>query len=719
MKLGGLGMAGRGLRALFDGGATAGLSDRQLLARFADGGGEGPAAEGAFEALMARHGPMVWGLCRRILRDPHAAEDAFQATFLILVRKAGSIRVDDSLGRWLHGVGVRVATRARQVEGRARVGIPPSIDPVAPAEAGAGSFDLRAVVDEEVDRLPATLRSVVVLCHLEGLTRERAASRLGCPVGTVNSRLSRAGALLKGRLARRGLAPTAPALAAWLASTEGVASAAVPARLWNATLGAAGRVAPGGPLAGTVPAGVAALVQGYLRGGASMMIWIPATIVSAALAGVAASGFAPMPEPGPEPGAAAQDPTLVPVQVPAAPIPPPDLAAQVKLARAQWDASRAAYAERVKQAKTEDERQAVYQTNTDDLEPFAGRFLLLAQADPKSPAALDALSWFTEQMWVSDGGGEWGRLRGRAYELLAEHHFDSPRAALAGMRLHYATAPTRERFVQAMYDRAKDRKAKAYATLALAFYRQKMAEGASGKKMEVRPHYFDGKGNLQYFDPETEAEIRARVERDPVPLRLEAVRLYEEAIRDHGDVTYNYGGETVTIASIAQPKLDEFINLALGKPAREVEGVDLDGKPLKLADYRGKVVALVFWASWCPPCLEQIPAEKALVERLKGKPFALLGVNCDEDPEAARKAVRDLGITWPSWRDGSKIKGPCQIDMGPVAARYHVERLPAVFLIDAQGAIRAKPRDLDGIDKPIDDLLKQAEAPPASKPLAP
>ncbi len=718
MKLGGLGMAGRGLRALFDGGATAGLSDRQLLARFAEGGGDGAAAEGAFEALMARHGPMVWGTCRRILRDPHAAEDAFQATFLILVRKAGSIRVEDSLGRWLHGVGVRVATRARLAGARDRPGPLGAIDPAGPSPPEAEAFDLRGVVDEEVDRLPAAYRSVVVLCHLEGLTRERAAARLGCPVGTVNSRLSRAGAMLKGRLARRGLAPASTALATWLGSTEGAAASSgpVPSGLSKATLALATRLAPGGPLAGVVPASVAVLVKGYLRG-KSLMMLIPATIVSAALAGWAASGFAPKAEPGPEPGAAAK--AVGPAQAPAAPIPPPNLAQQVKLTRAEWAASRAAYQARVAQAKTEAEREAAYATSTDDLVPFAGRFLLLAQADVKSPAARDALLWFCEQLWVGDGMDRWGSLRERALDLLAQHHFDSPEVALAGLRLYYAPSPARERFVRAMYDRAKDRKAKGYATLALALYRQRVSEGRRGRKLEARPHYFDKKGNIQYFDPEVEAAIRAERERDPVPPRLEAVGLYEEAIRDYGDVTYKLGLETVTIAGVAQEKLDAFLNLALGQPAREVEGADLDGKPLKLADYRGKVVALVFWASWCPPCVAEVPLAKALAGRYKGKPFALLGVNCDEDPEAARKAARDLGVDWPSWRDGSKIKGPCLIDMGPVASRYHVERLPAVFLVDAQGAIRAKARGLDGIDKQVDDLLKQAEGPPPSKPPAP
>ena len=254
MKLG----TSRGLQTLFDGGSTAGL-ERRTASRI-DLPAAAASAEAAFEALVGRHGPMVWGTCRRILRDQHEAEDAFQATFLLLARKARSIQVDDSLGRWLHGVGVRVAIRARAVADKRRGVELANLDPAAPD----GDFeinDIRQVIDEEVDRLPATYRSVVVLCHLEGLTRELAASRLGCPVGTVNSRLSRAGEILRGRLTRRGLAPVA--LTTWLASTatNAGASSPVPIKLAESTA----RLATGGWLAGTVPVGVAMLVRESLR----------------------------------------------------------------------------------------------------------------------------------------------------------------------------------------------------------------------------------------------------------------------------------------------------------------------------------------------------------------------------------------------------------------------------------------------------------------------
>src|SRR3954471_14683680 len=136
-------------RTLFAAGTTAGLSDAQLLERVAKGSAAARAAESAFEAIVARHGPMILGVCRRALDDPRDVEDAFQATFLVLVRKADSVRVDDSLGRWLYGVARRVAGRARAVAARrrAREAAPPAGEPaVAPHDPLRA--ELLAAVDE-------------------------------------------------------------------------------------------------------------------------------------------------------------------------------------------------------------------------------------------------------------------------------------------------------------------------------------------------------------------------------------------------------------------------------------------------------------------------------------------------------------------------------------------------------------------------------------------
>jgi polysaccharide biosynthesis/export protein len=203
------GIAWRDLARLFQGGTSAGLSDRQLLQRFAES-----RDELAFSALVERHGPMVLGVCRRILRDPHAAEDAFQAAFLVLVRKAGSLRVDDSLGRWLYTVSRRIALReARRVESAEA----PDDQRCADTEDNqAERHEQIAVIHDELGRLPESYRASLVLCHLQGLTHEEAARRLGWPVGTVKGRLVRARSLLRSRLVRRGLGLSSAALAGTL-----------------------------------------------------------------------------------------------------------------------------------------------------------------------------------------------------------------------------------------------------------------------------------------------------------------------------------------------------------------------------------------------------------------------------------------------------------------------------------------------------------------------
>src|SRR5262249_1365227 len=148
--------------------------------------------EAAFELLLWRHGPMVLALCRRLLRHAQDAEDAFQATFLTLVRKAGSIANREALAAWLYKVAYRVALRARAAAAT-RAALPITSMDLPAAEPAQDLLwrDLRPVLDEEVSRLPARFRGPFVLCYLEGKTNEQAARELGCPLGTVLSRLSR------------------------------------------------------------------------------------------------------------------------------------------------------------------------------------------------------------------------------------------------------------------------------------------------------------------------------------------------------------------------------------------------------------------------------------------------------------------------------------------------------------------------------------------------
>src|SRR5262245_48577912 len=188
------------------------LTDTQLLEQFVSR--RDPAA---FEVLVWRHGPKVLGVCRHVLRHEQDAEDAFQATFLVLVRKAGSIGRRQSVGGWLARVAYRVALRAKVLADRRAAQAIPAADVPAPARPPEVIWcDLRPVLDDELNRLPEKYRAPFILCYLDGKTNEEAARELGCPRGTVASRLAWARERLRARLTRRGLALSAGGLAAAL-----------------------------------------------------------------------------------------------------------------------------------------------------------------------------------------------------------------------------------------------------------------------------------------------------------------------------------------------------------------------------------------------------------------------------------------------------------------------------------------------------------------------
>jgi RNA polymerase sigma factor (sigma-70 family) len=260
VKHNGIHAAARDLRILFESGSLGGLSDGQLLARFV------ARREGVvFEAIMVRHGPMVWGVCRRVLRDHHDAEDAFQATFLVLARRAPSIQAREKLANWLYGVAYQTATKSRATRAKRR-GREGQVSDGLEIEVPRGDKqdDLLSLLDQEVGRLPGKYRLPVVLCELEGKTHREAAEQLGWPIGTVSGRLSRARAILARRLSRPGLALSAGSLA-WLLSLES-ASAGVPAELIGPTARAACLMAAGQTAsAGMVSAEAVALTGEVLK----------------------------------------------------------------------------------------------------------------------------------------------------------------------------------------------------------------------------------------------------------------------------------------------------------------------------------------------------------------------------------------------------------------------------------------------------------------------
>jgi RNA polymerase sigma factor (sigma-70 family) len=737
------------LTTLFDFGALGSLSDTELLARFVRKD-DASSSEAAFAILVARHGPMVLGVCRRMVGDEHWAADTYQAVFLILARKARSVWVHDSLGRWLYGVSVRVARRARVMARTERKRVQP-LDALEPAarddRLGACELaEIRSVIDEEISRLPARYRVPVVLCYLEGMTGEQAARRLKCPLGTLESRLHRARERLRASLTRRGLAPTASAIAGLASAT---ARAEVPRGLAEAACAAAVSLVRERAITGTVAGIVVRLANGFvwrdlmLKGCSSGLLMV--TMIGLSVPGIKeVSGSGDEKEARKTGSAVRTWGTTVKAE-----IIQNTRAGQFRKICAEYEERRDAMTKAITKVHRQSEINRVYQETSPDEAGFCQRMLELAAASPKDAVARDALVWIIDKPHMMDRGA-YGEVFAHAAALLVRHHGDDPDAVRVGLGLDNVVSPHRIALLTGLCASAKCREAKGLARLALAQYlrvESMFVAGALQKPGRQKVRYFgfvddNGKSyekEVEQSDEEYSYVIQLRL-RNPDIMRTESERLYQEVITDYGDVPYRtdkdrelealakeplprWNGKLLTdderrqlaeivarkrtLGEVADEQLDDLHNLVAGKPAPEIEGVDMTGKPLKLSDYRGKVVVLVFWGSWCGPCMREVPHERELAERFKDNPFAVLGINCDRDKAAALEAIRSAGITWANWNDGDPGEGP-------IAKRYHISSYPTVFVVDAQGIIRQKKILGKAIDQAVEELLRELERTPHS-----
>jgi RNA polymerase sigma factor (sigma-70 family) len=361
------------LRTLWRVGAAGEADDQSLLARYARGPDDG--GEEAFRVLVERHGPMVLRVCRQVIGNPQDAEDATQAVFLVLARKATSIRVEGTVAPWLYGVARRVAARARGRAAYRREAEVRTAGVAASRRDNAGHQDPDAadweMIHQEVDRLPEKYRAPIVLCYLQGQTYEQAARRIGCPVGTVRVRLSRARERLRGRLEHRGLGPERVTAVGWFlpgpdqALPLAAAAAGEPlarGAAWvEATVKAARALSLGRhAMAGTVPAAVLNLYESVVR--AMMLnhfVTAGAWLLAAGMIGAGAVGLAADRPGGQNQAARAQpqpQPTATEASQPKPPAEPPvDLDSpetlrqhtdrRVALARQRLEAQRAYYEE--------------------------------------------------------------------------------------------------------------------------------------------------------------------------------------------------------------------------------------------------------------------------------------------------------------------------------------------------------------------------------------
>lgn len=341
---------------------------------------------------------------------------------------------------------------------------------------------------------------------------------------------------------------------------------------------------------------------------------------------------------------------------------------------------------------------------------FAPRYIAFAEANPREAMAVDAALKVLRMGNSRDKAVFSHYIRAR--DFLIREHLQDEKVVLAMLGSPIRDALQLEPYFQALLAASTDRDTLARAAMALARCHEVRS------RIAARP-YFDHPEDSKY--PETTKFLCERLDpdyvryfhtADSVVLSRERAALYERVNRDYGDVPQipawstlelQKRGEGRTLGKLAGDKLAAIRAVGVGMTAPEIEGTDVDGMPLRLSDHRGKVVVLVFWGSWCGPCMAFLPTEKSLVERMKGRPFVLLGVNSDKDRETARAKSVEKGITWKSWFDGGSAHGP-------IASRWDVAGWPTIVVIDKAGVLRFRdlPHHTPGpLNEAVDSLLNE------------
>ena len=339
-------------------------------------------------------------------------------------------------------------------------------------------------------------------------------------------------------------------------------------------------------------------------------------------------------------------------------------------------------------AKTEAEREAVamktMEASRSLCRPSHEKALKLLRPNAADPAAVPGLVWLAQ----SDGLAVAEESAG----LLRKHHLthaDTLKLARTNRRAAHAWVEPLLRDQLASGNLPDDQRLKVQLNLATHL----QTKASLPDLLEWRPEQTE----VVYGKEQTAAFRKMDVQK----LEAEAVKLFEELIAKHAEAKLT---DQLTIGEVAKGAVYEIKNLGVGKTAPEISGEDLSGEKFKLSDYRGKVVLLSFWGSWCGPCMAQLPRERELTEKFRDRPFALVGVNSDPDKGKLKPVLERHKITWRSFWCGEKGRE------GEIPQAWNVVGWPTVYLIDAQGVIRAKKWLSPKLDERIEELVKKAEA---------
>lgn len=353
------------------------------------------------------------------------------------------------------------------------------------------------------------------------------------------------------------------------------------------------------------------------------------------------------------------------------------------LLREYSDAAKAWNA-KVLDAKTPEEARSFVAPDPD---AYAAKFLAMARENPDDPGAAQALACVIR---VGGARQAWPEV----VDTLRVKHARSPWLGDAILGLKYTRfMPNTEPFLRAILRENPDPTTRDQAAFSLADHLLGIEKAGYRFRDDPEAYRFA----VSAGGEDLVHRIR---DRDPAALHDEAVTLLER-LAEHAPATPDPDPRKRTPASHAAARLFKLRELTVGKPAPEIEGKDVDGRPMKLSDHRGKVVVLAWWATWCGGCMAAIPDEKALIRRMEGKPFIFLGINGDEDPERIKAQIRERGIPWDSWYDGGAN--------GPISTRWDITGWPTVYVLDRDGVIRFKyGHEQDKIAEAVESLLGEA-----------
>jgi peroxiredoxin len=333
-----------------------------------------------------------------------------------------------------------------------------------------------------------------------------------------------------------------------------------------------------------------------------------------------------------------------------------------RLGRERTKLSREGYLKQVSQAN---------QDYNAYLVPVAKSLIELLKANPKDPAVIDGLVLLKGPMTHSLNVDK------ELVRIVLEDQIASPKLGRLCHELRFANNDlVAEAILKTASETHPAREVQGEATYALGEYYRQTARDEFGP-------------------PKTEEQKEA--------ILANAEKYLALAVERFGDVQTTDGEKIADVAEITLTRVRNIPNLKVGKPAPAVSGDAVDGAAIKLADYRGKVVVVVFWGSWCRPCMAMVPHARELAERMKDKPFVLLGVNCGDEQNKARSTMASNKMTWPSLWDGSGHDGPVQ-------AAFDVRHWPTVYVIDAAGTIRHIEPDEKDLDAAVDQLVANVAA---------